>query len=82
MSDHGLSFEDFFGRGQFVVSETPAEASGAHLEIEAGTLQSLFRIAEILEQSASSEAAVRLATLALKRALGTVVCVTEEVASL
>ena len=76
MADRALDFADFFGN-QPVVSQHSHGAANGHMEISANVLESIFQLIEILERSPGSEAAVRLATVGLRRALGNVVCVPE-----
>jgi hypothetical protein len=76
MADRALDYEDFFGN-QAVISRHSHGAANGHMEISANVLESIFQFLELLERSPGSEAAVRLATVGLKRALGNVVCVPE-----
>jgi hypothetical protein len=68
-------FESYFGE-QPAQYDAPLESGEpARLELGPATFQSLLTVAGILEHSACSEAAVRLAAMALRRALDCIVCV-------
>jgi hypothetical protein len=73
MSVQGMRFENYFGEQPAGIGRAP-ETTSTRLELDTATLQSLLTIAGILERSAGSEAAVRLAALALRRALDSIIC--------
>jgi hypothetical protein len=76
MSFQHMRFEDFFGEHCVSTEQAPGAAC-TRLEMDSVTLESLVTIAGILERSAGSEAAVRLAALALRGALDRIICVPE-----